>query len=67
MNVGPLQVQVKVNHSTMRLERDKIELLKKFHTTVFNDIVKVIKPFMVFDIANLENSFAVVPSKLFYK
>lgn len=65
MNVGPLEVQIKVNHSQIRLEREKIKLLKKFHTMLFSDIVKVIKSFMVFDNMNLENSFAVVPGKLF--
>ncbi|XP_033221777.1 endoribonuclease Dicer isoform X2 [Belonocnema kinseyi] len=63
MNVGSLQVQVKVNHLQIRLEREQIKLLKKFHTMLFSDIVKVIKSFMVFDNMNLENSFAVVPVK----
>ncbi|XP_011632113.1 endoribonuclease Dicer isoform X1 [Pogonomyrmex barbatus] len=61
MKDGKLNVDVKSNHTTIILDDIDIEVLKKFHFLLFNDIIPVIKSFMVFDNDNLENSFLIVP------
>lgn len=63
MNVGNLQINLKSNNELQFLSKAEIELLQSFHTLVFNQILKVIKQFMIFDTSNTENSFLVVPSK----
>ncbi|XP_047345738.1 endoribonuclease Dicer isoform X1 [Vespa velutina] len=62
MNVGELNVNIKVDYATMILTNEQIEELKIFHTTIFTNIVSVIKPFMTFDNDNLDNSFLIVPT-----
>lgn len=63
MNVGELNVNVKVDYATMILSYEQIDELKIFHSTIFTNIVSVIKPFMTFDNDNLDNCFLIVPSK----
>lgn len=63
MNVGELNVNVKVDYEKMILTSEEIEELKIFHTTIFSNIISVIKPFMTFDNDNLDNCFLIVPSK----
>ena len=63
MNLGELNIDVKVNHTTMFLSGNEISLLKSFHTLIFDEIVQVIKLFMVFDNYNLDNCFLIVPGK----
>ncbi|XP_076245317.1 endoribonuclease Dcr-2 [Calliopsis andreniformis] len=61
MNVGQLNVNVEVNYAEMNLSESEIGSIKLFHTLIFNEIVPVIKPFMVFDNYNLDNCFLIVP------
>ncbi|KYN08971.1 Endoribonuclease Dicer [Trachymyrmex cornetzi] len=61
MKDGKLNVDVKSNHTTMVLNQNKIELLRKFNFLLFSEIIPVIKSFMIFDNDNLENSFVIVP------
>ncbi|XP_078032947.1 endoribonuclease Dicer-L-like [Augochlora pura] len=61
MNVGELQVDVKVNYATMTLSAIEISSIKVFHSLIFGRIVPVIKPFMVFDNYNRDNCFLIVP------
>ncbi|EZA61552.1 Endoribonuclease Dicer [Ooceraea biroi] len=61
MKDGKLNVDVKSNHATMTLSENDIKLLKRFHFLLFTDIIPAIKPFMLFDNDNLENSFLIVP------
>lgn len=61
MNVGQLEVHVEVNVKRFTLDKKKIEELKNFHTMVFLKLLDIVHDFMVFDVNNLENSFAVVP------
>lgn len=63
MKDGQLDVDVKFNYATMTLNKKDIELLKRFHFLLFNEIITVIKSFMLFDNENLENSFLIVPCK----
>lgn len=64
MNVGQLEVHVEVNVKRFTLDKKKIEELKNFHTMVFLKLLDIVHDFMVFDVNNLENSFAVVPGLL---
>ncbi|XP_070162593.1 endoribonuclease Dicer isoform X3 [Polyergus mexicanus] len=61
MKDGQLDVDVKINYATMMLSETDIESLKRFHFLLFNEILSVIKSFMLFDNDNLENSFLIVP------
>ncbi|XP_011693477.1 PREDICTED: endoribonuclease Dicer-like isoform X2 [Wasmannia auropunctata] len=61
MKDGKLNVDVKSDHATVILSESDIELLKRFHFLLFNEIIPVIKSFMIFDNDNLENSFLIVP------
>jgi len=63
MKDGKLNVNVISNYTTMILNENDIELLKKFHFLLFNEIIPAIKAFMLFDNNNLENSFLIVPCK----
>lgn len=64
MKDGKLNIDVKSNHTMIILDEFEIHMLKKFHFLLFNDIIPVIKSFMIFD--NLENSFLIVPRKYDY-
>ncbi|KAJ8678833.1 hypothetical protein QAD02_014620 [Eretmocerus hayati] len=61
MNVGDLQIGLDVNIEVPHLMQSQIELLKKFHFTIFTDVVPVLKDFMLFDRENLENCYLVCP------
>ncbi|XP_011871131.1 PREDICTED: endoribonuclease Dicer [Vollenhovia emeryi] len=61
MKDGKVNIDVKSDYATMILTEDEIALLKKFHFLLFNDIIPVIKSFMIFDNDNHENSFLIVP------
>ncbi|KOC68324.1 Endoribonuclease dcr-1 [Habropoda laboriosa] len=61
MRVGELNVDVKINYTTLHLSKEEIGYLKVFHTLIFNEIVPIIKSFMVFDNYNLDNCFLIVP------
>lgn len=61
MNVGELNVDVQVNNSKLLLTGEEIEKLTNFHTLIFQEILPLIKAFMVFDKDNLNNSFLIVP------
>ncbi|XP_018354963.1 PREDICTED: endoribonuclease Dicer [Trachymyrmex septentrionalis] len=61
MKDGKLNVNVKSDHATMVLSQNEIELLRRFNFLLFNEIIPVIKSFMIFDNDNLENSFVIVP------
>ncbi|XP_071570826.1 endoribonuclease Dicer [Temnothorax nylanderi] len=61
MKDGKLNVDVKSNPTTIMLSGSDIQLLKRFHFLLFNDIIPVIKSFMIFDNDDLENSFLIVP------
>jgi len=63
MKDGKLDVDIIPNYTTMILNENDIELLKKFHFLLFNEIIPAIKTFMLFDNNNLENSFLIVPCK----
>lgn len=63
MKDGKLNVDVKSNHNIIKLSGNDIEKLKRFHFLLFNDIISLIKKFMIFDNDNLENSFLIVPCK----
>lgn len=61
MKDGKLNVEVKSNHTMIMLSENDIQILKRFHFLLFNDIIPLIKKFMIFDDNNLENSFLIVP------
>ncbi|XP_025991526.1 endoribonuclease dcr-1 [Solenopsis invicta] len=61
MKDGQLNVNVISDYTTIILNNDDIELLKRFHFLLFTNIISVIKSFMIFDNHNLENSFLIVP------
>lgn len=41
----------------------ELALLRQFHVTVFRDVLKLWKQFLVYDNSNKENSFLIVPLK----
>ncbi|XP_033323014.2 endoribonuclease Dcr-2 isoform X1 [Megalopta genalis] len=61
MNVGELQVDVKVNYATMNLSATEISSIKVFHSLIFSRVVPIIKSFMIFDNYNRDNCFLIVP------
>ncbi|XP_046751680.1 endoribonuclease Dicer isoform X2 [Diprion similis] len=61
LNVGEVNVDVEVNHAKLQLTTEEIGKLRCFHTMIFTEIMPIIKPFMVFDKDNLDNSFLIVP------
>lgn len=63
MKDGKVNIDVKSNHTIIMLTENNIQMLKKFHFLLFNNIVPFMKKFMIFDNDNLENSFLIVPCK----
>ncbi|XP_046434103.1 endoribonuclease Dicer isoform X3 [Neodiprion fabricii] len=63
LNVGEVNVNVEVNHTKLQLTADEIGKLRCFHTMIFTEVMPIIKPFMVFDKDNLDNSFLIVPDQ----
>ncbi|XP_046601014.1 endoribonuclease Dicer isoform X4 [Neodiprion lecontei] len=63
LNVGEVNVNVEVNHAKLQLTADEIGKLRCFHTMIFTEVMPIIKPFMVFDKDNLDNSFLIVPDQ----
>ncbi|XP_015124116.1 endoribonuclease Dicer [Diachasma alloeum] len=61
MNVGPLQVDINVNHSEVVLSSVEINQLKNFHWVVFAEVLGIVKPFTMFDNENMENNYLIVP------
>ncbi|KZC10938.1 Endoribonuclease Dicer [Dufourea novaeangliae] len=61
MNVGELQVDVKINDTPLCLSATEMKCIKAFHDLIFSKVVRIIKSFMVFDNYNRDNCFLIVP------
>ncbi|XP_014251027.1 endoribonuclease Dicer isoform X2 [Cimex lectularius] len=61
MNVGKIKVNVKVNERKIRLTQKQIDDLFHFHCLLFTNVVALVKPFVVKDFENYENSFFIIP------
>ncbi|XP_044016604.1 endoribonuclease Dicer-like [Aphidius gifuensis] len=61
MNVGQLNVNIFVNHSELTLTQSEFDKLKNFHWILFDDVIGVLKDYLIYDIDNLDNSYFVVP------
>ncbi|RZC41351.1 Dicer-2 [Asbolus verrucosus] len=46
---GTVEVEIKMNVKELTLTNDEIVLLREFHYLIFNDLLEVLKPFLVFD------------------
>lgn len=49
VSAGELKVEIQTNYSTAFHSQEDIDNLKEFHFLVFNDLLKVIKTFLIFD------------------
>lgn len=56
-----IEVHVEVNYTRITLDSEQIEALKYFHGMLFEKFLNLLHDFMIFDVNNLENSFAIVP------
>ncbi|XP_069680713.1 endoribonuclease Dicer isoform X2 [Periplaneta americana] len=63
MNVGELQVHVKVNAACICLTKEEIELVEGFSTMLFRQVLNLMKPFLIVDREDLENSHLIVPTR----
>lgn len=57
-------IRVKISEDPIECiinDKEQLNLLKKFHTVVFKDILKLWKEFLVVDHRNEENSYLIVP------
>lgn len=61
MNVGSLNIKLRINNSQVNLSPDELNDLKKFHWLIFKEVLNLIKNFMIYDNDNKENSFLIVP------
>ncbi|XP_011300777.1 endoribonuclease Dicer [Fopius arisanus] len=61
MTVGPLEVDINVNHSQVVLSSTEIDHLKNFHCVLFEDVLGVVKHFTMFDNENMEENYLIVP------
>lgn len=46
------------------LDEEQLEKINDFHYTLFNDVLSVVKEFLVRDISNSQNSFLIAPVTL---
>jgi hypothetical protein len=64
MNVGELRVHIENNAVRLHLTHADIEDLETFNAMVFGQLLKLMKPFVMVDKDNRENSYFVVPTCL---
>ncbi|PSN55294.1 hypothetical protein C0J52_01792 [Blattella germanica] len=64
MNVGELIVHVQQNDKFYRLTEEEVASLEVFNIMIFRQILKLMKPFMIIDKENLENSYFIVPTRI---
>jgi hypothetical protein len=64
MNVGEIQVHIANNAACIRVTHDDIRDLEAFNAMLFGQLLKLMKPFLVVDKANKENSYFVVPTQV---
>jgi hypothetical protein len=64
MNVGELNVHVENNAVCLHLTHDDVEDLEMFNAMLFKHLLKLMKPFMMVDKDNKENSYFMVPTHL---
>jgi hypothetical protein len=64
MNVGELNVHIENNAVRLCLTQDDVGDLEMFNAMLFRQLLKLMKPFMMLDKDNKENSYFVVPTRL---
>lgn len=64
LNVGKINVSLKVNSSLIIFNEEEINQLKTFHSLLFLDILKLRKSFLVADLESGINNYLVAPTKM---
>ncbi|XP_023029780.1 dicer-2 [Leptinotarsa decemlineata] len=49
VTMGTINVTLKVNAYTVTLTQEEIDVIKKFHFQVYDDILKIVQSFLIFD------------------
>lgn len=60
---GEVNIHLILNQKITGVDSKKLKILKKFHSLIFGSVLNILKPFLVFDNSNEENSYLVVPVK----
>jgi hypothetical protein len=64
MNVGEIEVHIVNNAECIRVTHDDIRDLEAFSVMLFEQLLKLMKSFLIVDKANKENSYFVVPTQV---
>lgn len=64
MNVGELGVHIENNAVRLHVTQNDVDALGRFNVMLFDELLKLMKPFMMVDTDNEENSYFVVPVRL---
>ncbi|XP_021927095.1 endoribonuclease Dicer-like isoform X2 [Zootermopsis nevadensis] len=64
MNVGELGVHIENNAVRLQVTQNDVDALGRFNVMLFDELLKLMKPFMMVDTDNEENSYFVVPVRL---
>ncbi|KAK5650969.1 hypothetical protein RI129_001998 [Pyrocoelia pectoralis] len=63
VTAGEILVNLNTNYKQITLTRENILPLRNFHYLIFNDVLRILKPFLVLDDDYNKNGFLVVPIK----
>lgn len=61
VSAGEIQVEFKVNQSTVELTSEQIDEIRRFHVFVFNDVLRILQVFLMLDNSEDAPAMLVVP------
>ncbi|KAJ8969648.1 hypothetical protein NQ314_001650 [Rhamnusium bicolor] len=61
VSLGTINVSLKVNQKQIIFQEEDIKAMKEFHFLIFNDVLKVLQSFLIFDNSNQAEMLLVVP------
>lgn len=54
-------MEVEINECKLKLDRNELNQLRRFHCKLFMDVLPIVQSFMQFDVFNKQNSYLIVP------
>lgn len=61
MSLGTINVSLQVNAKLVSLQEEEIDAIKRFHFLVFDDVLKILQSFLIFDSSKQAEMSLIVP------
>lgn len=61
VKLGEIRVSLLANYKTVSLNNEQLESVRKFNFLIFNDVLQILKTFLVIDLADEANKMLCVP------